>query len=122
MKSKAGESFPCSSRLTRPNDFKQVFQNNVRVSDECFTLLIGKKQLHRPRLGFAIAKKQLKRAVDRNRIKRLIRESFRRHQKKLPNHDIVAMVRFNILQLSHQQIFNRLDKHWRNVIRKCEKF
>jgi len=120
MKSKTGESFPRPSRLTRPNDFRQVFQGNTRVGDDCITLLIGKKQADRPRLGFAVAKKQLKLAVDRNRIKRLIRESFRLNQAQLPDRDVVAMVRFNILELSHQQIFNRLNKHWHTAIKKCE--
>jgi ribonuclease P protein component len=120
MKSKTGGSFSRSSRLNTAEDFKQVFQDNYRVSDDCINLLIGRKDSSRPRLGFAVAKKQIKLAVGRNRIKRLIRESFRLHQSELPNHDIVAMVRFNILKLSHQQIFDRLDKHWRTVINKCE--
>ncbi len=122
MDSRAGESFSRSSRLTLAGEFKQVFQNNFRVSDDCFTLLVGKQQSLNTRIGFAVAKKQIKRAVDRNHLKRLIRESFRRHQSEMPNLDIVVMVRFNILQLNNSQIFTRLDKHWRKVIKKCENF
>ena len=83
---------------------------------------MGKDQGLQSRIGFAVAKKQLKRAVDRNKVKRLIRESFRLHQNDLPNLDIVVMVRFKISQLNNQQIFARLDKHWRKVIKQCEKF
>lgn len=118
----AGESFSRSSRLTLAGEFKQVFQNNVRVSDDCFTLLVRRQRGSRARIGFAIAKKQIKRAVDRNRLKRLLRESFRSHQNYLPAVDIVVMVRFNILQLNNSQILTRLDKHWHKVIRKCENF
>ena len=121
MDSRTGESFSRSSRLTLAGEFKQVFQSNIRVSDDCFTILVGKQQGLTARIGFAVAKKQIKRAVDRNRLKRLIRESFRRHQGELPNMGIVVMVRFKILQLDNAQIFVRLDKHWRKVIKQCEK-
>ncbi|MCK4707189.1 MAG: ribonuclease P protein component, partial [Gammaproteobacteria bacterium] len=84
MDSRTGESFSRSSRLTLAGEFKQVFQSNIRVSDDCFTILVGKQQGLTARIGFAVAKKQIKRAVDRNRLKRLIRESFRRHQNELP--------------------------------------
>jgi len=120
--SRAGESFSRSARLTRAVEFKQVFEKNKRVSDDCFTLLVGRPQGDACRIGFAIAKKQVKRAVDRNRLKRLIRESFRRNQNELPNTDLVVMVRHNILQLTRQQILERLNKHWRKVIKQCENF
>jgi ribonuclease P protein component len=122
VKLETGESFSRLSRLTKAGEFKQVFQNNSRVSDDCFTLLVGKDQQDRARLGFAIAKKQVKRAVDRNKLKRLVRESFRKQQYELPNTGIVVMVRFNVLKLSRQQIVERLNKHWRRVSKLCEKF
>ena len=121
MKSKTGEQFSRSNRLNKAEDFTQVFQENIRVSDDCITLLVGQKDADHPRLGFAVAKKQLKLAVDRNQIKRLIRESFRKHQHQLPKRDIVAMVRSKVRHLNHQQIFERLDKLWQTVTKKCEK-
>ncbi len=120
MIQKTGESFSRSSRLTSAADFQPVFKENFRISDDCFTILVSRKKGNCARLGFAIAKKQLKRAVDRNRIKRLIRESFRNNLKDLPDHDLVVMVRFKILSLSNPEIFSRLRKHWSSVQRKCE--
>jgi ribonuclease P protein component len=120
MNQQTGESFSRSSRLTSAADFQPVFQDNFRISDDCFTILVARKKGRCARLGFAIARKQLKRAVDRNRVKRLVRESFRKKLEDLPNHDVVVMVRFKILNLSNAEIFSRLNKHWHSVQKKCE--
>jgi len=119
--SKTGESFSRSCRLSKSDDFTQVFQDNIRVNDDSITLLVGKKDADQPRLGFAVAKKQLKLAVDRNHIKRLIRESFRKYQHELPKRDVVVMVRYKVMNLNNQQIFDRLDNLWRLMIKKCER-
>ena len=73
------------------------------------------------RLGLAISKKQLKLAVERNRAKRLARESFRRHQIQLQGLDIVVMARAGIKTLSNQQILQSLERHWQRVIQQCAK-
>ena len=115
MLSRAGESFPRTSRLTRAADYRSVFQANTRVSDDCFTLLVALRDTTQSRLGLAVSKKQIKRAVDRNRIKRIIRQSFRLHQNQLPGVDVVVMVRCKILQLSNREVFSRLHNLWGRI-------
>ena len=116
-----GESFPRQLRLTRAFDFQQVFKNNFRCADAGITILVGKKKGQGPRLGFAIARKQVPRAVGRNRLKRLFRESFRRAQHQLPTRDLVIMVRREILLSGPEKIRAALDQHWNSIIKKCEK-
>ena len=115
----ASESFPRQLRLTRANDFQQVFKNNIRRGDASLTILIGKKAGDRPRLGFAIARKQVPTAVARNRLKRLFRESFRRNQHRLPPRDMVIMVRREILSKGTAQIRAALEQHWNSIIEQC---
>jgi len=50
-------------------------------------------QLKHPRLGLVVRKKFIKKAVDRNQFKRIVRETFRLHQHDLPDIDIVVMNR-----------------------------
>jgi len=115
------ESFPRRLRLTRANDFQQVFKNNFRCADDCLTILVGRKPGDRPRLGFAIGRKQVPTAVARNRLKRLVRESFRKARHRLPARDLVIMVRREIVSAKAEKIRNALDQHWKSIIEQCEK-
>jgi ribonuclease P protein component len=58
-------------------------------------------------------------AVRRNRVKRLVRESFRRHQHVLPAVDIVVNARAGARTAESAAITESLEKHWHAVIRKC---
>jgi ribonuclease P protein component len=71
-------------------------------------------------LGLAISRKHIKRAVGRNRIKRLIRESFRQHQDELSGWDIVVMLRQDASALSNQAIYESLRKHWHALASKTK--
>jgi ribonuclease P protein component len=75
-------------------------------------VLASPNQLEKPRDGYVLAKKQLKRAVDRNRVKRLIRESFRQHQHDLVSNDFVILARSGIVELDNQQIREMIDGLW----------
>ncbi|MES9900474.1 MAG: ribonuclease P protein component [Sedimenticola sp.] len=86
-----GAGFDRTLRLLTPAEFKQVFQRSERCSDRYFTILYRPNALAHPRLGMAIAKKNLKRAVDRNLVKRLVREEFRLNRSGLSGFDLVVM-------------------------------
>lgn len=85
--------FPKSLRLLSPDEFKFVFADAQKIANRHWTLLIRPNGLSIPRLGLAVAKKQLQRAVWRNRIKRIARESFRQHKPDLCGYDIVVLGR-----------------------------
>jgi ribonuclease P protein component len=54
-----------------------VFRQGQRSADRFFTVLYRPNALDMPRLGFAISRKKVRHATDRNRLKRVVRESFR---------------------------------------------
>lgn len=110
--------FPKSARLLKPAEFSQVFKDPIRSSDRLFTILaVRNTEQAMPRLGLAISKKHAKRALDRNRIKRLVRESFRQ-QHNLPAADLVVMARDVTARASNQEIFDSLSQHWKRLCAK----
>ncbi len=119
MEDKTEESFPRLLRLTTAADFRQVFSKNTRMGDSGITILVSAHKGENPRIGFAIAKKQIKKAVHRNGLKRILRESFRKNQHRLPARDLVVMVRKQILLNDSRQLRVSLDKHWNSIINRC---
>ncbi len=67
------------------------------------------------RLGLAIAKKHLRKATSRNRIKRLIRESFRLHQSRLKGLDLVVLARPGLEQVDNRTLLQSLERHWQRL-------
>ncbi len=108
-------SFPYCVRLSQAEDFNRVFVKGNRTRDRNFTVLSRSNNLDFSRLGLAISKKCTSHAVQRNRIKRLIRESFRVHQSSLPALDIIVMCQPTVLKLNNRQILDSLEKHWQRL-------
>lgn len=111
--------FPPQLRLREPAEFKRVFAKAERSTDKYFTVLAVVNELDHPRLGLAIAKKNIKRAVDRNRIKRSARESFRLQQHDITNIDIVVMARRDAASTNSKILQASLDNHWLKLIKRC---
>lgn len=108
-------TFPRELRLITPASFRHIFQDPLRVGSPYITILARPNHLTCPRIGFAIAKKQIKRAYDRNRIKRVTRDYFRRHQHELPVMDYVILARKAVIDLDNKQIRAELEKLWRRL-------
>ena len=115
----ANHAFPRELRLLTPEHFKNVFNEPVRAASPPLTLLAKVNSLGHPRLGLTVPKKVLKRAVWRNRIKRLTRESFRHKQHELPAIDIVVIAKSGIGKLDNAEITQLLEKLWRTLSRRC---
>lgn len=107
------------SRLLTPKNFSFVFENATPVSSRTITILARKNQADLPRLGITIAKKRVKLAVHRNRLKRQIRESFRLNAHQLPNVDIVVIAKNGINDLDNQNLRIQLDKMWKRLSDRC---
>tara|TARA_B100001750_G_scaffold219278_1_gene206052 strand:- start:284 stop:679 length:396 start_codon:yes stop_codon:yes gene_type:complete len=85
-----GFGYGRSRRLTKRHQFDRVFQEaSVRRTHPPLRLLALPNNESMPRLGIVVSKRAMHRAVARNRAKRVIRESFRHEQHRLPAMDII---------------------------------
>lgn len=102
---------PKQVRLLNKADYNSVFNKSVKVSNSLFLILIHKTSRPYSRLGLVISKKVDKRAVQRNRIKRIARESFR--NTCFSTHcDYVILARSKITQTKNKEVFNSLEGLW----------
>lgn len=104
--------FKKHNRLASKQDFQSVFASPHKVSRPSLRVIYLPNQLGYARLGIVISKQQVRRAVDRNRLRRVVRESFRYHQAQLKGFDIVLIMRAGCIPLSQSALRIRVDNLW----------
>ena len=113
LTSSQSNRFTKTNRLQDAAAFGHVFEQATRSRDRLFTVLCRRNNQDIARLGLAISKKNCRRATARNRIKRIIRESFRKQQTVLSGLDVVVINRPATAEASNRELMVSLDKHWR---------
>ena len=113
-------TFPRSARLLDKVDFGWVFARPCRSGDSLFTVLGRRREDGNARLGLAVSRKAVATAVGRNRVKRLVRESFRHYQNELRCLDLVVMVKSGVAARSNHELASSLDRHWIRIRKRCE--
>jgi len=117
--------FQKDQRLLNAQQFKNVFDNvNCKQSGKYFTFLSTSNQQAKHRLGLIIAKKHIPLAVNRNKIKRAIRESFRQKlngeivNTQMTSFDVIVLAKSSVAQLDNAQLNEELRKQWLRLIAK----
>ena len=112
-------TLPSRLRLRHKRDFDAAYARGRRVSDGFFTVIATTSESGAPRLGLSVAVRTAGGGVARNRIRRIIRESFRLHQHELPAVDLVVSMRPGARTAASAELRASLAALWKRVGEQC---
>ena len=116
------QGFPRRLRLLTAEDYRRVFDSAAfKLHGKGMMALATPNTLGHPRIGLIFSKKNVRRAVDRNRLKRITRESIRHRQHRLPAVDIVLLARRGVQELDNDVVHRQLHGMWRRLEREAQK-
>lgn len=111
--------FSADLRLRSKLQFDAVHAGGRRIDDRFFALRVKANGLSHARVGLAVAVKTAGNAVKRNRLRRLVRESFRLAQHELPPVDVVVAAKFPAAGASATSLRDSLATLWKRVASTC---
>lgn len=94
---------------------------SIKVHHKYFLLLAIPNALDHSRLGIVVAKKNTRLAVQRNRTKRAIRETFRKKQHTLFSIDAIVLARRGSDQLTNDELVEIIDGLCKQAAKKARK-
>jgi ribonuclease P protein component len=108
----AARAFPPAARLRSPADFAALRRDGKRITTRLFRTQYRLTGAAEARLGMAVSRRVSKRAVERNRIRRIIRDSFRLRRSQLPACDLLMIAQTAAAAQSGSQLRAELDLIW----------
>ncbi|HXY76022.1 MAG TPA: ribonuclease P protein component [Steroidobacteraceae bacterium] len=112
-------TLPGRCRLRHKRDFDAAYARGRRIGDGFFAVIATSNQSGAARLGLAVAVRAAGGAVGRNRIRRIIRESFRLHRTEIPALDLIVSARARAREASPSELRASLATLWKKVAEQC---
>jgi ribonuclease P protein component len=112
-------TLPAQRRLRRKSDFESAYARGRRCGNGFFAVTAKPNDIGGPRLGLAVSVKNAGNSVERNRLRRTVRESFRLHQHELPAIDLVVSARGRAREATGEELRASLALLWKKVTEQC---
>jgi ribonuclease P protein component len=109
------QRFRRGDRLKKRYEFRQAQLGGRRIHTPHFLIVVQPNALQHTRLGITVTKK-VGSAVQRNRIKRVVREVFRRNRQLFPrSHDLVFIAKLGASEIDYGSLLSELQRAARKL-------
>lgn len=98
-------TLPAYYRIRNTSEFDHVFKKRRKLYVGKLLTYYCQNDHPHPRFGVVISKRNLQHAVDRNRVRRVLKELFRLNQHHLPAWDVVIVAQKGIGNLQDQELW-----------------
>ena len=103
-------SFPAKFKIKTSRDFRNTLSEGAKTHSENFILYAKPNSLGFPRLGVSVGKKASASAVRRNRMKRVLREVFRRNKPVFSSNDVVFVIKNDVSGKKFSELYLEIKK------------
>jgi ribonuclease P protein component len=104
------QTFGPDDRIRRRSDFKTVQSRGKRVHTPHFVIIVLPRPEGTQRLGITVTRKISPSAVRRNRVKRLVREVFRKNRELFPRADVVFIAKSGAPDLEYGEVLHQVTR------------
>lgn len=109
-------SFPKDLKIRKTSEYDRIFGKSKRLTSEHFIILYAPNSLGYPRAGFVVAKKNVSGAVGRNRVKRILRDIFRRNKSLFDSMDFVFVAKSGSDSLDYARAKEEIEETIRSKL------
>ena len=102
--------------MTNKLNFNDVLSSNTRSEDELFSVFFVKNKANLCRLGVSLPKKTITKATKRNKIKRIIKNSFNVFFQATKGIDVVVRAKKEPQTNTSDKILQSLEQHWKTIV------
>ena len=103
-------SFPPKFKIKSSRDFRNIFSEGTKIHSANFILYVKLNSLGFPRLGVSVGKKASSSSVRRNRMKRVLREVFRKNKSAFSSNDVVFVVKNDVSDKKSSELRSEIKK------------
>lgn len=103
-------SFPAKFKIKTSRDFRNILTEGTKTHSQNFILYVKPNSLGFPRLGVSVGKKTSASSVRRNRMKRVLREVFRKNKSAFSSNDVVFLIKNDVSGKKSSDLCSEIKK------------